>query len=55
MATPRPRVRAIPVTTGGYVWVPSGVRIARCIEALRRIGYRLDLDCRGRIVAHRLH
>jgi hypothetical protein len=48
-------MRAIPVTTGGHVWVPSGVRLTRCVEALRRIGYRLDLDDRGRVVAHRLH
>lgn len=46
---------AIPITTGGHVWLPRGAPLRSSVEALRRMGYRLTTGARGRLVAERLH
>lgn len=48
-------MRAIPVITGGTVWIPLGVDPRRLLCAMHRAGYHLNKDHRGRLIAHRLH
>lgn len=48
-------MRPIPITTGGHVWLPHGAPLRTCVEALRRMGYRLTTGARGRLMAERLH
>lgn len=55
MGTRQPPGRAIPITTGGEIRVPHGSRLLSVAAAIRRAGYRLITNPRGRIVAEPLH
>lgn len=46
---------SIPTTTGQQLHLPRGVRVTTAREALRRAGWRLTLDARGRLQAEPLH
>lgn len=45
----------IRTTTGHCLRVPRGTTVRHAAEALRRAGWQLTTDARGRLIADRLH
>ena len=44
-------MRAIPITSGGEIWLAGAAPLAVCIRAAEHAGYRLTMNHRGRLVA----